>query len=178
MCGESYWDFLMLLWCHYFYNKSFVYMEDWDWKRYFYQLDSQSPLINANKLNISFSVINAFGILSWGDDWYTAYWVTVDESESVSAPTESEPEPLSSWPPLGWKTCYQAHEASEQSNMNSNNSSKPFIPRSTVRRSTSKVKDLQNLFLRGGGGERVTGVGVTLALPGHQTSPQSLHSVK
>ena len=50
-------------------------------------------------------------------------------------------------------------EASKQSNMNNNtnNTSKPFMARNTARRSTSKVKDLQNLFLRGGGGgETVT----------------------
>ena len=52
-----------------------------------------------------------------------------------------------------------------------NNNSKPFIPRTTVRRSTSKVKDLQNLFLRGagggggGGGESLDGLGVTSPSP-------------
>ena len=77
------------------------------------------------------------------------------------------------------------HQASEQSKMNNN--SKPFIPRTTVRRSTSKVKDLQNLFLRGagggggGGGESGTGDGLGVASPSPPRVPDShlpRHSVE
>ena len=94
---------------------------------------------------------------------------SLDESQSVSAPTEPEPEleQLSSCPPLGWKTCYETREDCGQSKMNSN-ANKPFIARNTARRSTSKVKDLQNLFLRGGGGA----TGETVARPlNHPPSP-------